>query len=238
MSKIDLASFRMFSFDCYGTLIDWEAGLLEALQPICDQHGLAWSEDALLSTFGAAEHVVEAGGKGFLCYREVLSRVLTEMGKTLGFHPDANECARFAASVGNWPAFANSEASLRELQSHGQLTILSNVDNDLFAESEKRLGVKFDHVFTAQDIGSYKPSSRNFDYLIENAGVPRNQILHVAQSLFHDVAPANAAGLTTVWVNRRKGKAGDGATPESNAKPDLEVPDMATLAELLRATLR
>ena len=103
--------------------LSWLAilGAAKVTRP-CDQHGLAWSEDALLSTFGAAEHVVEAGGKGFLCYREVLSRVLTEMGKTLGFHPDANECARFAASVGNWPAFANSEASLRELQSHGQRT--------------------------------------------------------------------------------------------------------------------
>jgi 2-haloacid dehalogenase len=236
MSEIDLASFRMFSFDCYGTLIDWEAGLLEALAPICARHGLAWSEDALLSTFGATEHAVEAAliGAGFPCYREVLARVLTEMGKTLGFQPDANECARFAASVGHWPAFPDSEASLRELQSYGKLAILSNVDNDLFVESERRLGIKFDHVFTAQDIGSYKPSPNNFEYLIEHASVPKHQILHVAQSLFHDVAPASAAGLTTVWVNRRKGRKGEGATPTSDAIPAIEVPDMATLAQLLR----
>mgnify|MGYP002629006094 FL=1 len=238
MAKIDLSRFRMFSFDCYGTLIDWEAGLVEALTPICADNGLAWSPEALLSAFGSAEHgVQESGqGEGFLCYREVLSRTLQEMGRTLGFRPNANECARFAASVSDWPAFADTRAGLLALAEFGQLAILSNVDNDLFAGSARSLGVPIDHVFTAQVIGSYKPDPGNFDYLIENAGVPKEELLHVAQSLFHDVGPAREAGLATVWVNRRQGKSGTGATPNSSATPDLEVPDLATLAALVRAS--
>ena len=232
---MELSRIQLFSFDCYGTLIDWESGLLKALEPVCAEWGLAWSDEALLSTFAAAESVVElrAAKEAFMPYREVLGHTLVRMGESLGFRPSENTRARFAASVGDWPVFEDTVDSLKVLAKHGQLAILSNVDNDLFARTAIKLDVQFDHVFTAQDIGSYKPSATNFEHLIGNSPVPKDEILHVAQSQYHDVAPAAKMGLQTVWVNRRGGDPGHGATPPADALADLEVPDLKGLAALV-----
>lgn len=232
---MDLSRFRLFSFDCYGTLIDWERGMLRALEPICAEGGLAWSDEALLSAFATAESAVEqrSSGEQFMPYREVLGHTLVRMGESLGFRPSGNTCARFAASVGDWPVFEDTVDSLKVLAKHGKLAILSNVDNDLFAKTRAKLGVDFDYVFTAQDIGSYKPSPANFEHLIENSPVPKAELLHVAQSQYHDVGPASAMGLRTTWVNRRGGTPGSGATPPSSATADLEVPDLKSLATLV-----
>ena len=232
---MDLTKFQLFSFDCYGTLIDWERGLLDALIPICQTHGFAWSDAALLRAFATAESEVEqeANRAGFAPYREVLALTLIRMGESLGFRPSTNTRARFAASVGDWPVFEDTVASLAVLARHGKLAVLSNVDNDLFAMTAEKLGVEFDCVFTAADIGSYKPDPANFEHLIEHSPVPKSAMLHVAQSLHHDVGPASKAGLQTVWVNRRAGKPGAGATPPSDATPDLEVPDLKTLAAMV-----
>lgn len=227
---MDFDRFECMSFDCYGTLIDWETGLLRALRSSLARHEVEVEDEELLSAYAEAETDIEAGG--YRPYRQVLAEVMTAIGHRYGFSPTANELHEFSLSVKDWPPFVDSPEALAALQQKYALVILSNIDDDLFQHSARRLGVEFDHVFTAQQIHSYKPSERNFRYLIENAGFPAERILHVAQSLFHDVAPAKRIGLATVWVNRRSGQPGAGATPAARAEPDLQVPDLRTLASL------
>jgi 2-haloacid dehalogenase len=147
----------------------------------------------------------------------------------------AGAAAAFGDSVGDWPAFADSTDALRSLHKRFRLGVITNCDDDLFARSNERLGVDFDWVVTAQQAGSYKPDSHNFDVAFERLGLPRDRILHVAQSLFHDHVPAKRLGLSTVWINRRHDRPGSGATPPAEATPDLELPDMASLADRARA---
>lgn len=201
-------SFQCLSFDCYGTLIDWETGLLKALGPVLQGHGVSCPPDRLLAEFGQQETRVEGGP--YRSYREVLETVLERMGDVLGFKASLTEKKQFAESIKTWPVFPDSSQALRLLGERYSLAILSNVDDDLFAASEKLLGVSFDHVLTAQQIQSYKPSRRNFEYLIDSVGVPKQAILHVAQSQFHDIGPAKAMGLATAWVDRRAGREGRG----------------------------
>jgi 2-haloacid dehalogenase len=227
---LDLQRFSILTFDCYGTLIDWESGILTALRPILRAHGVARSDDEILELFGELEAALEAGP--YLAYREVLAQVVDGFGERLGFQARDDEREQFSTSVGQWPPFADTVAALDVLGRHYQLAILSNVDDALFAGSAQQLKASFADVITAQQVGSYKPNPRNFAVAIERLGLPRERILHVAQSLFHDIAPAHAAGLTTVWVNRRVDRPGFGATPPASAQPDLEVPDLATLARL------
>jgi len=227
---LDLAPFKVLTFDCYGTLIDWETGILTALRPVLERHGSTLSDDQALELFGELEAVAEAGP--YLPYREVLTVVMDGFADRLGFTLSAGERPALAESVGQWPAFPDTVEALQALATRYELVILSNVDDDLFAKSAQRLQVAFADVITAQQVGSYKPNPRNFEVLLERLNRPKAEILHVAQSLFHDIAPANAAGLTTVWVNRRHDRAGFGATPPQTAQPALEVPDMRTLAEL------
>jgi 2-haloacid dehalogenase len=137
--------------------------------------------------------------------------------------------------VPEWPAFADSAEALRRLQTRFRLGVLTNCDDDLFAGSNRRLGVTFDWIVTAQQARGYKPRTANFDLLFQRVDVPRERILHVAQSLFHDHVPAKALGMTTVWINRREGKPGSGATPDATAQPDLIVPDMRRFADLALA---
>jgi 2-haloacid dehalogenase len=151
-------------------------------------------------------------------------------GERLGFVPSADERAALAASVGDWPPFPDTVEALQALADRFQLVILSNIDDDLFALSARHLGVAFAAIVTAQQVGSYKPDPRNFRALLARLDTAPDRVLHVAQSLFHDIAPANALGLTTVWVNRRHDRPGSGATPPATARPDLEVPDLRTLA--------
>ena len=231
MFDLDLRRVRALSFDCYGTLIDWERGLLDAFGEVLDARAMHLDEDLLLETFASVEREVEA--EVFRSYRSILSEVLARAGDELGFVPSSDECAAFAASVATWPPFEDSVAALETLAGHFELIVLSNVDEDLFAGSAAQLGVPFTHVFTAEAIGSYKPDRRNFEHLKQNAGVESSALLHCAQSLFHDIGPAREAGLATVWVNRRAGHPGGGATPASTARADIEVPSLAALAELL-----
>jgi 2-haloacid dehalogenase len=222
--------FECLSFDCYGTLIDWETGISSALRPILETHEVTADHDALLEFYGKAETEIEAGP--YRPYRAVLKAVLAKFGDVFGFEPSRDELESFCTSVMNWPAFPDSSEALRALATRYRLIILSNIDDDLFRFSQEILGVEFDHVFTAQQIGAYKPSRRNFEYLIQHAGVPQHKILHVAQSLFHDIVPAKEMGLSTVWVNRRQGLTGYGATPPADAEPDSQVPDLRSLAVL------
>jgi 2-haloacid dehalogenase len=229
----DLSQYSVLTFDCYGTLIDWERGILDALLPVLQRHGISLADDQVLELFGELESALER--PPYRPYREVLGAVMDGFGVRLGFVLSAAERESLAASVGDWPPFPDTVTSLEQLGRHYQLVILSNIDDDLFALSALRLRATFADVITAQQVGSYKPDPRNFRAALERIGrldIPPERVLHVAQSLFHDIAPARQVGLATVWVNRRRGRPGFGATPEASAQPDLEVPDLRTLAEL------
>ncbi len=219
---------EVLTFDCYGTLIDWETGIWDAVRPIFAAHQIDLPPDRALELYGELETAAERGE--YREYKAVLRMVLEGLGARLGFTPTAGELNRFAMSVRDWPAFPDSAAALRALHKKYRLAIISNIDDDLFAYSAERLQVPFDWIVTAQQAKSYKPSLRNFRLAFERIGLPQNRILHVAQSLFHDIAPANALGVSSVWVNRRQKKEGPGATPAAQAHPDLVVPDLRTLA--------
>jgi len=230
---IDFTTKRVLTFDCYGTLIDWETGILSALQPIVTDHGVTANPEHLLALYAQLEPAAEQGP--YTPYRQLLMAVLRGLGERLGFTPSAAEQSRFADSVGDWPLFADTRAALTALRRRFQLAIISNTDDDLFARTNQQLEVTFDWIVTAQQVRSYKPSLNNFRQALARIGVPKEQVLHVAQSLFHDHVPAKQLGLETVWVNRRYGKAGSGATPPAHARPDLEVRDLATLVTLSEA---
>jgi 2-haloacid dehalogenase len=229
--SVDFHAFDVLTFDCYGTLIDWETGILTALRRVLEAHGAAdISDEVLLGRYARVEADLEAGP--YQSYREVLSEVLRRVCAEAGIEPTELEVRGFGGSVREWPAFPDSAEALHSLAARFRLGVITNCDDDLFAASSQRLATTFDWVITAQQVGSYKPSRRNFEFAFERIGVPRSRILHVAQSLFHDHVPAKELGLTTVWVDRRRGKVGSGATPPAAATPDLTVPDMATLTRL------
>ncbi|HEY8291391.1 MAG TPA: haloacid dehalogenase type II [Thermomicrobiales bacterium] len=230
---LDFDRFTYLTFDCYGTLIDWERGILAALRPVLDRHGIAVSDDAALAVYGELESAAEAGP--YRPYRDVLTTVMDGFGERLGFAPTDEERAALAASVGDWPPFPDTVEALRALAGRFRLVILSNIDDDLFALSARYLEVEFAAVVTAQQVGSYKPDPRNFRTLLARLDSAPDRVLHVAQSLYHDIVPAHALGLTTVWVNRRHDRPGSGATPPATARPNLEVPDLRTLAHLAGA---
>jgi 2-haloacid dehalogenase len=227
---IDFDAFDVLTFDCYGTLIDWEAGLLAALRPILTAHGVDAGDEPILAAFARHESEVEAGPHRL--YRDVLGEVLTAMLAHFGEAPSPDERAAFGGSVADWPAFPDSAAALARLHERFKLGVITNCDDDLFAASEARLGTTFDWVVTAQQAKRYKPNPRGFELMFERVGLPPSRILHVAQSLFHDHVTAKRLGLSTVWVDRRGDRPGSGATPPADATPDLRVPDMATLASL------
>jgi 2-haloacid dehalogenase len=220
--------FDALTFDCYGTLIDWEAGLLGAFAPVLARHGVHIDDEELLVRYAAHEARLEAGP--FLRYRDVLGGGLRGVAAELGFEPTDDEVAAFGGSVVDWPAFPDSAAALARLATRFRLGVLTNCDDDLFAASNARLGVSFDWIVTAEQVGSYKPAEANFQALFDRVEVPRERILHVAQSRFHDHAPAKRLGMTTVWIDRRHDRPGAGATPEAAAAPDATYPDMASFA--------
>jgi 2-haloacid dehalogenase len=229
MAGLDFARFDALTFDCYGTLIDWEAGILAGLRRVLDPHGVAATDDELLETYARAEAELEAGS--YRPYREVLGEGLRRVARANGLEATRDEVTAFGGSVGEWPAFPDSAAALGRLAARFRLGVITNCDDDLFAESNRRLDVAFDWVVTAQQVGSYKPDPRNFEIALERIDVPRERVLHVAQSLFHDHVPARKLGIATAWIDRRRGRGGFGATPPAEATPDLAVADMATFAE-------
>jgi 2-haloacid dehalogenase len=228
---IDPRRFEALTFDCYGTLIDWEAGILAAATPVLEAHGITAEPEALLEAFARHEAAAEAGP--YRTYREVLADTIRGICAERRVEPGPEEVAAFAGSVVDWPPFADSADALRRLASRYRLGVITNCDDDLFEASRQRLGVAFDPVVTAQQVRGYKPAERNFHVALERLGLPRERVLHVAQSLYHDHVPVKRLGLATVWVDRRAGRAGAGATPPAEAMPDLTVPDLATLARLL-----
>lgn len=232
-----LSDFKALSFDCYGTLIDWETGICAALRPLREASGASCEE--LLETFGPIEAAVEEEDPS-RPYSLVLAEVHARLSRRFGVQASPSDDTAFGASVGDWPAFPDSAEALGYLKRHFRLIILSNVDHRSFDRSRRHLGVEFDHVYTAEDIGSYKPDLRNFEYLLDQvraAGILKEELLHVAQSLFHDHAPANRIGLASAWIDRRGAKPGAGATVLPDPMPtfDFRFTSLAGLAEAHRA---
>jgi 2-haloacid dehalogenase len=231
VAALEFGRFEALTFDCYGTLIDWEAGIATGLRALLSGSGLRLRPETeeLLERYAGHEAKLEAGP--YLRYREILAEAARAVARGYGVEPAAEAVDEFAASVGDWPAFLDSAAALARLAERFRLGVITNCDDDLFALSNRRLGVTFDWVITAEQAGSYKPNPRNFELAFERIDVPRERILHVAQSLFHDHVPAKALGITTAWIDRRRDRPGFGATPPAEATPDVTLPDMASLAE-------
>jgi 2-haloalkanoic acid dehalogenase type II len=236
---VNLNDFEALSFDCYGTLIDWEAGIAAVLRRWADARGLDLTEEQLLLAYAAQEASAEAEHPADL-YPQILSRSMRGLGAELGVPVSDAEAGSLAGSVPDWPAFPDSPRALQQLGRRFALIILSNVDRESFAGSAKRLGVAFTSVITAQDVGSYKPSPRNFEALDTEArrlGIAQGRLLHVAQSLFHDHVPAKQSGLPTVWINRRRDNPGWGATPapQTDVTPDWTFTSMAAFVDAVEA---
>jgi len=236
---VNLNDYDALSFDCYGTLIDWEAGIAAVLRRWADAHGLEMTDEELLLGYSVHEATAEAKHPTDL-YPRILARSMADLGTELGVPVSEAEAESLAVSVPDWPAFPDSTEALERLGRRFKLIILSNVDRDSFAGSSKRLGVTFTSIITAQDVGSYKPSLRNFEALdgeTRRLGIAKRKLLHVAQSLFHDHVPARQAGLPTVWINRRHDNPGWGATPapQAGVTPDWTFTSMAAFADAVEA---
>ena len=228
---LDLTHFKVLTFDCYGTMIDWETGIFSALRPILAAHKKSIADSELLQLYSELEASAEQGE--FLRYRDVLQSVVRGFGEHLEFVPTDAEVRSLPDSLANWPPFPDTVEALRKLKSRYQLAVISNVDDDLFAATAPKLGVAFNHVITAQQVGCYKPCMRIFKLAEERTGVSRDQWLHIGQSIYHDVIPAQSLGIATVWVNRPSPRPGAGAAKAAAGKPDVEVPNLKTLAELV-----
>ncbi len=230
---IDFGRIDVVSFDCYGTLIDWEAGILSALAPFRAQFNPRATDDEMLEQYAALETVMETGEH--ILYKDVLRGVMRGFARRASVREERFDADLLVNSLANWPPFPDTVESLRRLKQRYRLAIISNTDDDLFAQTARLLEVPFDFVVKAQQVGAYKPSTRNFSYALDTFRVPKENWLHAAQSRFHDIAPARSLGISTAWVNRRAGKKSHGATVPSRATPDLEVASLAALADLAEA---
>jgi 2-haloacid dehalogenase len=224
-------SVRLITFDCYGTLIDWETGMLAAMRPLFSRNGRQMDDAQILEQYGEVELELESGP--YLPYAEVLSRAVQEVGSRLGVKITADEGRNFAQSLTRWEPFPDTVAALGELAKRFRLGIISNVDDDLFSFTRKKLQAPFDVVVTAQQVRSYKPSLKNFQEALRRSGLKKEEILHAGQSVLHDIISANSMGLKNVWVNRPSIRPGAGATKQAVAQPTAEVHSLAELVKLL-----
>ncbi len=229
-TPLDFSRFRIITFDCYGTLIDWETGILGAIRPILLAHNAALSDPEILRLYGELEAEAESGR--YQPYREILHDVVRGFGVCLGFHATDDERQSLSDSLANWNPFPDTVATLRLLKTQFKLGIISNIDDDLFSASARRLGIDFDFVTTASEARAYKPSLEIFRLAQKKMGIAPEHWLHAGQSIYHDVIPAKSLGITTAWVNRPSPRPGAGAAKEASATPDLEVRSLAELAKL------
>ena len=229
-ARIDASRYDAITFDCYGTLIDWETGLSGYLQPLLGAHDCHVVESFLFDFYGRTEAAAQAGP--YRPYRQILEAVLTALGGRLGFRPSAQALAEFPQSIGDWLPFPDTVPALKALASRYQLGVISNIDDDLFELTQPRLEVELNHVVTAAQVGAYKPDPRPFKTAITRIGVPQQRILHVAQSLYHDIAPASALGIDTVWIDRHDGH-GSGATPSGTATPTWKLRSLSEFVDAL-----
>jgi putative hydrolase of the HAD superfamily len=231
-----LSDFKVLTFDCYGTLIDWESGMIEALKPLTSKASRWFTRNEILEAHARYESLQQVQTPAKV-YRELLATVYRRLAEEWDVAASWSECLAYGSSVKNWPAFADSSSALQYLKRHYKLVILSNVDNESFAASNEKLKIEFDAIYTAEDCGSYKPSSRNFEYMfekLERLGIHKREILHTAESMFHDHAPANKHGLASCWIYRRHGQEGFGATmaPVNQPKYEFRFDSLAQLVNM------
>ena len=233
-----LTDFKALTFDCYGTLIDWESGMVEALKPLTSRVTRELSRNDILEAHARHESVQQLQTPG-KTYRDLLPIVYKRLAEEWGASTSWEECVAYGRSVRDWPAFIDSAGALQYLKKHFKLVILSNVDNENFAGSNKKLQVEFDAIYTAEDVGAYKPSDKNFEYMLsklKTLGVEKHQILHTAESMFHDHGPANRHGLASCWIYRRFDQDGFGATMHPGEMPKYEF-RFNSMADLVKAHL-
>ena len=229
---LDFDRFEWLSFDCYGTLVDWESGICTAVVRVLRSHGVRRSREEILALFSDIEPRVQ-NAEAYLTYRVVLRQVMAEMGSALGIRCSEPELDCLADSLGGWPVFPEVRKALQALKTRYKLAVISNVDDELFAGTAESLGIDFEAVVTAEQARSYKPDPRNFELASARMGVEKVTWLHVAESLFHDIGPANRLGIRSAWVNR-KGRGG--GTRRTDAVPDLVVSDLAELVKIAGST--
>jgi 2-haloacid dehalogenase/putative hydrolase of the HAD superfamily len=238
---VKLSDYKVLTFDVYGTLIDWESGMVTGLKPLTDKVGRDLTRDEILEAHAYYESTTQRWTPS-KTYSELLGVVYRRLAEEWGVEVSWEECEAYGLSVRQWPAFEDSREALAYLKQHYKLVVLTNTDNVSFSGSNARLDVMFDGVFTAGDIGSYKPSDRNFEYMLEmlaRRGIAKEDILHTAESMFHDHAPANRHGLANCWIYRRHDKEGFGATMNPGDMPsyDFRFNSMADLVEAHKAEL-
>ena len=226
---LDFSQFEYLSFDCYGTLIDWESGILGYLRPLLNRKGRHVSDVEILNFYSQSEPRQQQ--PPYRLYRDVLASVVHDFAHEFRVDISDEEAAGLAASIRNWEPFPDTVPALKRLKSRYKLAVLSNIDDDLFSFTAPKLGVELDCVVTAQQVQSYKPSLRNFETLLERLSIKKPRLLHVAESLYHDVAPCRTLGIASVWVNRRQGRPA-AATKLAVAQADIEVSSVAELADL------
>ena len=237
-----LTDFKALTFDCYGTLIDWESGMVEALKPLTSRVTRELSRNDILEAHARHESAQQLQTPG-KTYRDLLPIVYKRLAEEWGASASWEECVAYGRSVRDWPAFIDSAGALQYLKKHFKLVILSNVDNENFAGSNKKLQVEFDAIYTAEDVGAYKPSDRNFEYMLtkmKSVGIEKHEILHTAESMFHDHGPANRHGLASCWIYRRFDQDGFGATmhPGEMPKYEFRFDSMTDLVKAHQADLR
>ena len=232
-SAIDVGGVEALTFDCYGTLVDWETGILTTLRCVMASHGATRPDGELLELFGRFESLIQSTSFGR--YRDVLEAVMSTMASQLGFAASEDERTALADDLAGWPVFPDTRDALERLAARFRLAIVSNVDDDLFAQTRSAIGVDFDEVVTAEQVESYKPERAHFDEVLRRLELEAGQVIHVAQSLFHDIAPASALGWQTVWVRRSARDDHAGATPAAQATPTQVVDDLGAAADLLLA---
>ena len=239
---MDFSNIQALSFDCYGTIVDWEAGILNVLIPWAERHRLNATPAELLEAFGSVETKIQMENPD-LKYRAVLREVANRISDTFNVDRAESFSSTLGNSIGQWPAFPDSREALDQLGQRFKLVILSNIDEEAFAETNRlQLNVSFDHILTAETIGTYKPDLNNFRYLIDHLGqdgIEDNKLAHVAQSLYHDIEPASKIGLQNIWIDRRGNNKGFGATPppSSHVSPDLQFPSLIDLANHIEYAL-
>jgi 2-haloacid dehalogenase len=239
---VNLADYDALSFDCYGTLIDWETGIASVLNPWAREAGLDVTDEELLQAYSESEELTERQNPTAL-YPMILADTFRRIGASLGAEVSDDWAERLGASLASWPPFPDSHDALVSLGKDYKLIILSNVHRAGFAASNAVLDVDFDKIITAEDVGAYKPAPNHFEALeaaLTELAVPRERLLHVAQSLHHDHVPAKRHGLASVWINRRHGRGGGGATrePVEEFSYGLEFPSMEAFAAAARESKR
>ncbi len=230
-----LSDYKLLTFDTYGTLIDWESGIYAALAPLLDKLPIRLERDEVLELFAEFE-LRQQRETPRRVYRDLLADVARALAQKWQIKLTDDEAIAFGKSVKDWPAFADSAESLAYLRRHYRMATLTNCDRVSYMGSNARLEIEWDAIYTAQDVGSYKPDLRNFEYMLERVrrdlGILPGEILHVAQSLTHDMVPATQTGLPKVWINRRHDVDGLGATapPEGDFTIEWEFNSMADFA--------